>query len=343
MKLPAALASTLAPLVGRPLLENYVRDSGLTTAIEWAPSSPSAELQLQFWSWLEDLEATQSGSIFGTPRLTRAQAATLAEFSPQLLTPLADSSPVPGLTGTSAADQGGQRRQRVDRVGSEARMRAWVGRTLCPGRLNFCPFTGSAALAGVGLSQSGVTPAPILYAVSDASGSTALLADFWRHTTTMVNEGETAYSSIVLACPLWDTSFDAWRDDIFPTLEASVLSAGLGRTLGVVCFHPEYATPPPSFLARQRFGHMYGVPTLRKYLEMHEPELAAATTDDELAWAANYQRRAPHAMINVLWSRQLEAAESKRTSSLLYATNIARCLAQGRLTLEDDAQRERGG
>ena len=343
MKLPAALATTLAPLVGRPLLESYVRESGLqSSAIEWAPGSPSAELQSQFWSWLEVLEVTPSRSVFGTPRLTRAQAVALAEFS-QLLTPLADSSPVPGLTGTSAADQGDQQRRRVDRVGSDARMRAWVGRTLCPGQLNFCPFTGSAALAGVGLSQSGVTPAPILYAVSDASGSTALLADFWRHATTMVSEGEAAYSSIVLACPLWDTSFDAWRDDIFPTLEASVLAAGLGRTLGVVCFHPEYATPPPSFLARQRFGHMYGVPTLRKYLELHEPELAAATTDDDLAWAGAYQRRAPHAMINVLWSRQLEAAESKRTSSLLYATNIARCLALGRLTLEDDAQRERGG
>ena len=30
---------------------------------------------------------------------------------------------------------------------------------------------------------------------------------------------------------------------VFPLLESSVLSAGLGRTLGIVCFHPEYSTP----------------------------------------------------------------------------------------------------
>lgn len=179
-------------------------------------------------------------------------------------------------------------------------------------------------------------------ATSGASSPTATLADFWRHAAAMLEAGEGGCSSIVLAAPAWDGSFDRWRDVVFPSLESSVLAAGLGRTLGVVCFHPRYATPPPSFLARQRFGHMHGGPTLRRYLQEHEPALSAGTTDDELAWAGAYMRRSPHAMINVLWSRQLEVAEQKRRSSLLYATNLARCLAVGRPALEAEAERERG-
>ena len=43
--------------------------------------------------------------------------------------------------------------------------------------------------------------------------------------------------------------------------------------------------------------------------------------DAELQWAGSYMRRSPHAMINVLWAQQLEAAENIRSSSSLYVVS----------------------
>ena len=40
-----------------------------------------------------------------------------------------------------------------------------------------------------------------------------------------------------------------WHQRVFPTLEATLLAAGLSRTLGIVCFHPCYLTPFVLFVA----------------------------------------------------------------------------------------------
>ena len=62
---------------------------------------------------------------------------------------------------------------------------------------------------------------------------------------------------------------------------------------------------------------MHGLPTLRGWLDRHEPTLSADTDDEALHWAGSVQRRSPHAMINVLWAEQLAAAEVKRASPSL--------------------------
>ena len=181
----------------------------------------------------------------------------------------------------------------------------------------------------------------------------------------------------MLSAPHWDASFDEWVRVVFPTLEASVLAAGLGRELGIVCFHPHYETPDERWLARHRFGHMHvrergrsnvgatrtfrradhrlqprshvwrapvsaqAPAKLRGYVRAHDAELAEACSDDDLLWAGSYQRRSPHAMINVLWARQLEQAEQKRRSSLLYTRNVQRALSEGRQELDQVAAVER--
>ena len=80
---------------------------------------------------------------------------------------------------------------------------------------------------------------------------------------------------------------------------------------------------------------------LRGYVRAHDAELAEACSDDDLLWAGSYQRRSPHAMINVLWARQLEQAEQKRRSSLLYTRNVQRALSEGRQELDQVAAVER--
>ena len=86
---------------------------------------------------------------------------------------------------------------------------------------------------------------------------------------------------------------------------------------------------------------MRSSPRLRSYVDEENPQLSESIGDDDLEWAAAYQRRSPHAMINVLWSRQLEIAETKRRSSSLYTRNINRALSAGREDLERAAVQER--
>ena len=52
-------------------------------------------------------------------------------------------------------------------------------------------------------------------------------------------------------------------------------------------------------------------------------------------------RRTPHATINVLWARQLEAAETRRASRDFYPKNLRRLRAEGRDALEAAAAAER--
>lgn len=250
---------------------------------------------------------------------------------PSGLSALAADSPMPGLafSGRAAAAgiaaEGALTAAELERV--MQREREWVDRALAPGPLRLCPYTASSSIAGAGLESQGVQPAPIAYYTSAASDAPALMADFWASVRRMLEGGEETTSSIILSAPAWDNRWLEWRDTIFPLLESGVIAAGLGRTVGIVCFHPAYDVPSPAYLAKHRFGHMHSLATLRRWLREHEPHLESGLSDGDLSTAAAQMRRSPHAVINVLWSRQLEVAEAKRRSSLLYATNIARILA----------------
>ena len=343
--------------------------------------APGADTSAAVWTWLS--ERWQGGSeapaVLVAPRLTRREVAALAEAPDASgvgerlglrISALPGTSPLPGIVCTAGGGIACAEQWDAEPSGAALeRPRAWVDRVLAPGRLHLCPFTASSSLSAIKLEAQGISPAPITHGFSRAAHLAPLLADFWDVARRFVAGGPAASSSIVLSAPAWDNRFDEWRDDVFPLLEESLLACGLGRTLGIVCFHPSYTTPPPAFLARRRFGHMHGLPTLRGWLERHEPELSAETDDGDLHWAgsvrmcahaqvyiaapklriitltrgarAQVQRRSPHAMINVLWADQLAAAEGKRASSSLYARNIARCLRVGRDRMEADAEEER--
>ena len=220
-----------------------------------------------------------------------------------------------------------------------ARLRHWVDRVLVKYRM--CPFTESSKVSGVGLEEFGVTPAEIRYVETNAATLPDLLANFWQAVDSMLTEGEKEISSIVMACPSWDNRWSAWYEDVFPLLEESVIVAKLSRTLGIVCFHPNYVTPSETFLRKHRFGHMHPPRKLAAWLERSDSALASKLSLPQLNWAGSYQRRSPHAMINILWSHQLELAENKRTSENLYVSNIRRLFKEGIPKLEREAARER--
>jgi hypothetical protein len=220
-----------------------------------------------------------------------------------------------------------------------ARLRHWVDRVLV--RYRMCPFTESSKISGVGLEEFGVAPAEIRYVETNAATLPDLLANFWQAVDSMLTEGDKEVSSIVMACPSWDNRWSAWYEDVFPLLEESVIVAKLSRTLGIVCFHPNYVTPSETFLRKHRFGHMHPPRKLAAWVESSDSALASKLSLPQLNWAGSYQRRSPHAMINVLWSHQLELAENKRTSENLYVRNIRRLLKEGIPKLEREAARER--
>ena len=87
---------------------------------------------------------------------------------------------------------------------------------------------------------------------------------------------------------------------------------------------------------------MHSTARLRRWHEAVDAPLSRTLSDDEVHWAGSYQRRSPHATINVLWTRQLEVAERRRISANLYTRNLRRALAVGFERLHAEAQRERG-
>ena len=128
-------------------------------------------------------------------------------------------------------------------------------------------------------------------------------------------------------------------------LEAGVGAAGAEPIIGVVCFHPRYATPDGS--SWPGFGHMHSVPRLRKWMDEQDPQLSAKLSDELIAAGGAWQRRTPHAVLNVLRANQLEAAESRRQSPQMYSRNIRVLVADeedggiGIDALTSDLERER--
>mmetsp|Transcript_25558 Transcript_25558/g.33425 ORF Transcript_25558/g.33425 Transcript_25558/m.33425 type:complete len:368 (-) Transcript_25558:191-1294(-) len=225
--------------------------------------------------------------------------------------------------------------------GVKNRMKHWVDRTLV--KLRMCPFTRSSDLSGQNLEEFGVTPAPIQYVESDSTSIIELMADFWAAVDNFLQAGEEGASSIIMSAPHWDDEkgWDDWYHRVFPVLEESVICAKLSREVGIVCFHPLYSTPDKSFLLKHRFGHMYAPEKLFQWVQAKDKKFAEKITLLDLHWAGSYQRRSPHAMINVLWASQLEAAENKRDSDNLYVRNVKKLLKEGKEKLDREAAEEK--
>ncbi|CAB9529014.1 Protein of unknown function (DUF1415) [Seminavis robusta] len=138
------------------------------------------------------------------------------------------------------------------------RTQAWVKRILVD--QGICPFTKSVKVSGQGLGDLGIPVAKIHYCSSNASclQICRLMADTWEEIAFMLEmgpSGKDGISSILLAAPEYDNNFDLWSGPIFAMLETGVVACRLQKQVGVVCFHPMYATPDGSSFPG--FGHMH--------------------------------------------------------------------------------------
>jgi hypothetical protein len=233
---------------------------------------------------------------------------------------------------------------------TERRTKSWVQRLLV--QMGVCPFTKSNVKSGQGLGDVGVPVANIMYRHSNAShlqhGRSGemytLMADTWDAINDMISlgpSGKHGVSSILLSAPGFDDNFDLWSGPVFAMLEAGVTAIQAEALIGVVCFHPEYKTPDGSTFPG--FGHMHSLPRLKKWY--NEFTSSGQLSDNEIAAGGAWQRRTPHAVINVLRAEQLEAAEGRRESGILYERNIRVLVGRedgiGCEKLEEDLRLER--
>jgi hypothetical protein len=215
-------------ILSRSALTRYLAEtSAPDVAVTWVEEASGAALQLRLWETIAASAASAaaaassgtSPTLLALPSVTPAYAMSLIELPSDAtagvrLSTLPPSSPVPGILvmPVSAHHGGGATNgsstdvaTRLDADAVLDRSRAWVQRTLAPGPLNFCPYTASAALAGVGLEVLGVRPAPIAYGVCDGAALPELLVSFWRLVhDAMLKPGEAGSSSILLMAPCWD-------------------------------------------------------------------------------------------------------------------------------------------
>jgi len=221
------------------------------------------------------------------------------------------------------------------------RTKAWVDRVLV--KMKICPFTKSTTKSGQGLGDVGVPVGGIAYHSSNAVQSEfpLIMADVWKAISEMMKagpSGKNGVSSILLAAPEFDNDFPLWAGPLFAMLEANVSAARAESIIGIVCFHPDYKTPDGN--SWPGFGHMHSLPKLGKWLKESDEAFFNQVDDRDISAGGAFQRRTPHATINVLRAEQLEAAEGRRSSESLYSVNIRRLYEEGFDKLEEDLRKE---
>lgn len=241
---------------------------------------------------------------------------------------------------SSSLEDEPRRHTTTDATVVKGRIMAWVKRLLVDESI--CPFTKSVKMSGQGLSDLGVQPGSIAYHTSgvdddDDSETTnndpnvlELMADAWSAVLDMMEAGPSGregVSSILLAAPAFDADFELWAGPVFAMLEVCVGACRAEPLVGLVCFHPEYKVCDGT--SWPGFGHMHSVQRLSKWTNSNDDDNdggndreSNSLTENDVAAGGAWQRRTPHAVINVLRADQLEVAEGRRDTPTLYARNI---------------------
>eukprot|EP00978_Attheya_sp_CCMP212_P028518 scaffold98645_cov47-Attheya_sp.AAC.1 len=332
-------------------ISNANRNPGEAACVLCLPGVPqlTARRLVDIYDWW--LDRIADGTVTGAPSI----GVQLAEDGPDRV-PALILSPLPSRQEQNTIVTAcSEKSSTVDDSNIvEQRMKSWVRRILVD--LGICPFTKSDSRSGQGLADLGVSAGKIAYHYSAANSSSLveLMADTWENIADMMEagaSGKDGVSSILLAAPSFDDDFPLWAGPVFAMLESGVSAAAAEAAIGVVCFHPRYATPDGS--SWPGFGHMHSVPRLRKWMEQQQQTKSNTTeenkytllTDKEVAAGGAWQRRTPHACINVLRADQLEVAEQRRNSASMYTANIRTLVGRengiGSTKLAQELQHER--
>lgn len=226
-----------------------------------------------------------------------------------------------------------ERRERDDRVAFEdvfteskttAALRSFVTRLVQKGSVDgggggTCPYTASADVAGVGLEARGVRPGPVGYRFDKTSDAVRATAVFWDCVQECLRTTETELSTVLLSLPAIGPGTDG-HDRFAAVVELISRNLCLFRgdaVVGLVHFHPAYRRDAIHPVDGAAYGHLPPASWLRPMLRHNngktdDDDDATTLTDDDLA-CADFQRRAPCTVINVLRASQLDKAAGPKS------------------------------
>ncbi|GAX12552.1 hypothetical protein FisN_13Lh004 [Fistulifera solaris] len=282
--------------------------------------------------------ATENNLVMAFPD---ASAYSLLQNAVEILGPYATQwdlqmiwEPLPHIkfnktVNSDAANNNQHDRAWIDNETHQRRTQEWVQRLLVTHGI--CPYTRTNTKSGQGIP--GVPVALIAYSATPATSLLELVSvSLTKIQHDMLDVGPEKTSSILLAAPEFDNRFEEWSALFFSILQACIVAVSLTDTIGVVCFHPEYKVSDGQ--TWPGFGHMHSVPKLQQLTDIDLWNEAAAGG----AW----QRRTPHATLNVLWAPQLALAEKQRKTTSLYRENIRKLVhGIGVEKLQQDLEQER--
>lgn len=159
--------------------------------------------------------------------------------------------------------------------------KAWVNRIMSD--MGICPFTNGPEMAGLPMGQ-------VYYCVDRSDTYESIYARYWREVVRVEQSSEKDLSTTLLICPDFCIDNVEAYENFCNTLTAPLEVLDIEDLLQLVFFHPKWTF--------RDGGERSGVGA-----------------------AANYARRSPWPMINILRTKQVRAAQRGIPTGLVYKQN----------------------
>jgi hypothetical protein len=163
--------------------------------------------------------------------------------------------------------------------------------------LGVCPFAVNAEKAGLPVGQ-------IHYPISGSTTAEAVYHDYWREVEYLLSSDERSVSTTLLVTPQFGLENVEAFDILSTSLTQPLELLGLETAIQLVFFHPQHSFRD----GQDRLGQ------------------------DE---AANFARRSPFPMINILRTPQVRLAQKSIPTGLVYKQNEDTLQSVGAATLQD--------
>ncbi|CAB9527275.1 Protein of unknown function (DUF1415) [Seminavis robusta] len=172
--------------------------------------------------------------------------------------------------------------------------KVWVAKIMSD--MGICPFTNGAEMAGLPMG-------PVFYTVDRATAFENMYARYWKEVVRIEQESEKEISTTLLIAPEFYIDNVELFESFSNTLTQPLTALGVEDLLQLVFFHPQWSFRDGG--ARAGGGE-----------------------------AANYARRSPWPMINILRTKQVRAAQKGIPTGLVYKQNEKTLGAVGSHQLE---------
>jgi hypothetical protein len=172
--------------------------------------------------------------------------------------------------------------------------KVWVSKLMSD--MGICPFTQGAELAGLPMG-------PVFYTVDRATSMEDMYARYWKEVVRIEQQSEKDISTTLLIAPEFYIDNVELFESFSNTLTQPLTALGVEDLLQLVFFHPQWSFRDGG--ARAGGGQ-----------------------------AANYARRSPWPMINILRTKQVRAAQKGIPTGLVYKQNEKTLGAVGSHQLE---------